>query len=98
MVTLIPHINDSSLCLTIVIIITHLYPDDRLAIGVEEGIGRSPLKSNTKHCDDCTECDRPSRQIPNTAMIVRSTRVRSYPVGNRPFTPNTFWLQLQYNE
>ncbi|XZO02144.1 MAG: hypothetical protein ACM65L_27450 [Microcoleus sp.] len=58
MLTLIPHINDLSLNLTIVIIITHLYPDDRLAIGVEEGIGRSPLTPNTKHCDRCTECDR----------------------------------------
>ncbi|MEZ2345335.1 hypothetical protein [Microcoleus sp.] len=51
-----------SLNLTIVIIITHLYPDDRLAIGVEEGIGRSPFAPNTRLCDDCTECDRLSKK------------------------------------
>ncbi|MEG4272277.1 MULTISPECIES: hypothetical protein [unclassified Microcoleus] len=39
---------------------------------------RSPLTPNTKHCDDSTKIDRPSRiksdrpshQIPNTAMIL----------------------------
>ena len=59
MLTLIPHINDSSLDLTIVIIVTHLYLDNRLAIGVEERIVRSPFTPNTKHYDDSTKIDRP---------------------------------------
>ncbi|WP_377476648.1 MAG: hypothetical protein P2A85_27550 [Microcoleus anatoxicus] len=33
---------------------------------------RSPFKLNTKHFDDCTKCDRPWHQIPNTAIVVRS--------------------------
>ncbi|MEG4534567.1 hypothetical protein [Microcoleus sp. D2_18a_D3] len=29
---------------------------------------RSPLTPNTQHCNDCTESDRPSHQIPNRCL------------------------------
>jgi hypothetical protein len=57
------------------------------------------LTANTKHCDDCTQIDRPSRiksdrpsqQIPNTAMIVRVAIARSRIKSDRPShqIPNT---------
>ncbi|MEG5084031.1 hypothetical protein QUB53_25795 [Microcoleus sp. AT8-B4] len=34
----------------------------------KQGVVRSPLTPDTKHCDDCTQLDRPSHQIPNRCL------------------------------
>ncbi|MEG4571667.1 hypothetical protein QUA56_02900 [Microcoleus sp. N3A4] len=65
-----------SLNLSIFIIITHLYLDDRLAIGVEEGIDRSPFTPNTQHCDDFTENDRPYTHQERSPFLVSDDRSR----------------------